>query len=347
MRSCERRTKKIQTLTYVAVSVLLTPFLIVKYATAHQSRTQVRSEACQNLTIVRGVLRPYHVRERYSPCFCNSSVSVVTAYFDIGAKSKHAATSFAAWNERFFKLADNMVIFTDENSAPGITRLRSSSLGCTTIVLQNLHDLDTANMVDWELQHRQDPEQHIHSTELYIIWNQKSFWLDSTARINPFRSTHFFWADSGQFRDQNFLDAHLSSRDRWLTYTDFIPPCTMAFLAVEKFSESELAARRDEGKSRPLDSALVRLGGGNFGGDKCAVIRWKTKFQDELMRYVDQGVFVGKDQPMYGSVCIDHKDLCFVVNGDGVKEISDIWFAMQPVLHGVTRPVPQYIYLRR
>jgi hypothetical protein len=210
-------------------------------------------------------------------------------------------------------------------------------------VLQDLYELAISDHVDWEAQYRQDPEQQ-HSVGLYIVWNQKSFWLDGTALFNPFNSTHFFWADSGQFRDRDFLDAHVALHDRWVSNFDFIPSCTMAFLAVKKFLDAELVSRGSEEKSRPMDSRLIRLGGGNFGGDSCAINRWTSKFYEELLWYVAQGAFVGKDQPIYGSVCIDNEELCFLVDGEKVTGISDIWFAMQPVLHGVTKPVPQYIF---
>lgn len=341
MRPFEHRIKEERARARDIVCVLITLFLLVKYATVQQILAYPPKE-CQKIHIVRNSLT-HNLSRGLSVCSCASKVSVITAYFDIGENSKHSAESFLKWNELFFQLADNMVIFTDEKSAPDIARLRSATQGCTIMVLQNLYQLDIADQVDWEAQFRQDPEGQ-HSTALYIIWNQKSFWLDETSHSNPFSSTHFFWADSGQFRDRSFLDAHMSFRDRWVTHVDFIPSCTMAFLAVEKFLDSELVTRGGAHRSRPLNSMLVRLGGGNFGGDSCAINRWTPKFHEELLWYIDQGAFVGKDQPIYGSICIDNEDLCFVVDGDKVTEISDIWFAMQPVLHGVTKPVPQYIF---
>ena len=122
---------------------------------------------------------------------------------------------------------------------------------------------------------------------------------------------------------------------------DFIPSCRILVLAIEHFTESELRLD-NEGHAQPLSALHVRLGGGNFGGDLCAVKKWKNLFLEQLDWYMLNGAFIGKDQPMYGSICIEHQEMCFIVDGPLVRETKDVWFAMQPVLHGVTVPVPQY-----
>jgi hypothetical protein len=274
-------------------------------------------------------------------CGCVSPVTVVTAYFNVGAKSKHDEHKFLDWNSRFFLLADDMVIFTDVLTSEVIFEARKSSPGCTIIFEQQLFETELSKHLDWNAQHSKDVERHIHSPELYIIWNQKSLWLAEVASSNPYRSDLFFWADSGQFRDDAFLRTYVSPDEKWISANENFPTCKMLFLAVEKFRANELVLDR-QGRTYPLNSSLVRLGGGNFGGDACAVAQWRKAFMKELEWYLRNGAFVGKDQPIYGSACISHIHLCFLVDGTRVNEINDIWFAMQPVLHGVTKPIPQY-----
>jgi len=50
-------------------------------------------------------------------------------------------------------------------------------------------------------QHDIDPEQAIHSPELYAIWNSKPWMLSHATEINPFESQYFFWMDMGCVRD--------------------------------------------------------------------------------------------------------------------------------------------------
>lgn len=276
---------------------------------------------------------------------CDAAETIVTAYYDIGHLSKHEGSSFEVWNSRFFALLDNMVIFTETSSVNNILKVRKESTGCTLLVLQPLKKTESSRITDWHLQHDKDPEKTRHSTELYIIWNQKAFWLELVAHLNPFKSQHFFWADSGQFRDTDFLDKYVSSSETWIKSPSFLPPCKMVFLSIEKFKTTELATT-DDGQTAPLDSQLIRLGGGNFGGDNCAVSRFAALFRGQLHRYLEKHMFVGKDQPVYGSVCTSHLDACFIVDAKKVKEINDEWFALQPVLHGVTAPVPEYVLVR-
>ena len=280
--------------------------------------------------------------EESGSCGCRGRVTIITAYFNIGAKSKHSNKDFRSWNSNFFGIPDNMVIFTDDTTSGLIVRERSKSLGCTIVFIENLFETKLGNSVDWTVQHDLDAEKVYHSPEAYIIWNQKSIWVAEVASRNPYASTHFFWADSGQFRDKIFLNAYLSPAENWISSYGFIPTCKMVFLAIQKFELRELTVD-ERGRSFPLDSLLVRLGGGNFGGDRCAVLKWRDVFLKEFAWYMKNGVFVGKDQPIYGSACITHRDMCFIVDGSKVKQSNDIWFAMQPVLHGVTHPVPQYV----
>lgn len=272
---------------------------------------------------------------------CVSPVTLVTAYFDIGTKSKHSGQHFMTWNSRFFNLPDNIVVITDAQTVSDIVSARASSAGCTIIMVQNIFETSLGESIDWNFQHARDPEKIHHSAELYIIWNQKSLWLSEVATANPYHSSHFFWADSGQFRDDAFLAEFVSPGEKWVTSYAFIPSCKIVLLAVEKFQDEELLLDA-HGQSLPLDPLLVRLGGGNFGGDSCAVLKWRDLFLEQLSWYIQNDAFVGKDQPIYGSVCLIHRSMCYIVDGSQVNEIKDIWFALQPILHGVTNPVPEY-----
>lgn len=282
-----------------------------------------------------------HARHGFAQA-CQSSVTITTAYYNLLESSKYSAVEYSDWNQRFFRLADNMVIFTDANTLKDIHSLRRLAKGCTLIVLQNLNETKASMLTDWERQYAIDHEKH-HSPALYIIWAQKAFWLASVARVNPFRSSYFFWADAGQFRDDRFQRRYLSNPwTKWVRYTNFIPRNRVAFLSIEPFTEDELQLHTD-GFGPILSSALVRLGGGNFGGDARAVSLFAHLYSSEFHRYLQAGAFVGKDQPIFGSICITYSTACYIVDSRKVKKIADPWFAMQPVLHGVSKPVPGYI----
>lgn len=276
------------------------------------------------------------------PRLCHRQGTLVTAFYNFGNRSKHSEEEFKTWNERFFSLNDSMVVYTDLHSIDTLVRLRLRSRGCTLFLLRAITGSELWNRYDWRAQYELDPEKNIHATELYVLWNQKSLWLSEAAVLNPFEGSHFFWADAGQFRDEDFLQRFIIPNGGQLVRKpNFMPYCKLAILSIRKFTAEEIVLS-PQGESKILDARLVRLGGGNFGGDLCAVQTWRDAFLAELDRYVSSGNFAGKDQPLYGSACLKKRELCFIVDGDRVQYINDVWFAMQPVLHGVHATVPNY-----
>jgi len=208
-------------------------------------------------------------------------------------------------------------------------------------VSTNLSHVYLAGKIDWKQQHDKDHEKHIHIPDLYVLWNQKSIWLADVAQRNPFLSKHFFWTDSGQFRDRTFLDKHFAFGEKWVKDIDFIPQCKVMFLSLNAYAPDELELD-EKGRSRPFHSSRVTLGGGNFGGDSCAVRILKDLYVRKLFEYVANDLFAGKEQQIFPSVCVENKKLCFLIPASEVEDINDVWFALQPVLHGVIRPVPHY-----
>lgn len=49
-----------------------------------------------------------------------------------------------------------------------------------------------------------DPEKHLHSPELYAVWNLKPYLLNKTAHLNPYKSNFFLYTDSGAWRTRQF-----------------------------------------------------------------------------------------------------------------------------------------------
>ena len=275
------------------------------------------------------------------PQACTSSSTILSAYYPLGSRSKHDETNFNEWNSRFFSLNDNMIIVTDTSGEERITSAREQSEGCTLVILDELNNAELFKMTDWKLQHDKDPEAAIHSNELYIVWNQKILWLEMSVEHNPFQSAYFFWADSGQFRDSRFLKSYIAPKEKWITAPGNIPGCKVIFLSIEKFEPHELV-QSTSGMTPPLNSTLVRLGGGNFGGDACSILSFAPLFRETMLRYLELNRFIGKDQPLYSSTCASWPSVCFLIDAQKVSEIDDPWFALQPVLHGTTWPIPEY-----
>ena len=318
-------------------SVLMVSVCLVVFAFVRQR------QVCVTMTSVVSY-ESFKTRATRIPSVCNSQSTIVTGIYYV-YKSKHSSTEYAKWYRRFFSLTDNKVVFTDQRTLEQLPLLNSKyswrkHASCTVFVIADLRESDLWKKYDWERQLQLDPERDLHSTELYVIWNTKMLSLSDVAMVNPFNSKYFFWADAGQFRDDQFLSRALSRTNRiWIRSTNFIPSCKMVFLAVKKFVEEELQLDHTGTSKIQYHS---RLGGGNFGGDYCAVSIWRRLYLDKIDDYIQSGNFAGKDQHLFASVCIEMKHLCHIIDGSRIRNINDVWFAMQPVLHGDEEVIPIY-----
>jgi hypothetical protein len=103
-------------------------------------------------------------------------------------------------------------------------------------------------------------------------------------------------------------------------------------LSIEPFNACELETD-SRGRAAFLSSLNHRIGGGNFGGDADAIHNWYKRYYEKLIDYHREGLFVGKDQPIMASVCLQNFEFCKIISAGSVHEAADPWFAMQPVLH--------------
>ena len=96
----------------------------------------------------------------------------------------------------------------------------------------------------------------------------------------------------------------------------------MHFLLVNPFTRVEL-----EGNFR-YTVGRDRLAGNLFGGHRAAVRVWARLYYQVLQEYVDRGWFVGKDQNLINSLCVQHPSLCLVVDprlGSHVNPWFSLW----------------------
>ena len=278
------------------------------------------------------------------PTHCTATTTLVTAYYDLGTSSKHRRAEYASWYKTFFLLADSMVIFTDEKSVQELVKIRRQSRGCSLFVVQNLRHTFVGTAFNWSGEQERDPERHIHkSGELYLIWNQKVAWLFSVSRENPFHSSYFFWADSGQFRGSAFQTEKLHNGVVWISHAYLVPRGRIAILSITPFTVAELEST-DKNVSI-IHSTYDRLAAGNFGGDGAAVAKFYSVYYMILSSYFNRGAFAGKEQSILSSTCLAVPSLCYIVDSRKLVAqhvVDNPWFAFQPVLHGIVQNVPIY-----
>ena len=240
------------------------------------------------------------------------NVTIVTAYFDI--PSKRPSSDYLPWIRRMMALHDNMVVFTSSNQMDMMRQLRGDRP--TRLVAMELNETKLVRqygMDFWERQNSLDPavERYLHSKELYIVWNSKGHFLQQAMDLNPFPGSDFYaWVDVGYLRDD------LIEHDRMIRYLPKdLTRDQAVFLDVRKLVKQNY------------------LGGGFIGGYKPGLRTWIRQYYDLLDANRDR--FIGKDQPLMFSTCIQNANLCLWVEAKATY--GDAWFHMAPFLHGVSQ----------
>ena len=76
-----------------------------------------------------------------------------------------------------------------------------------------------------------------------------------------------------------------------------------------------------------------RIGGGTIGCDQDSLWRWHQAYYRTVRGYAERGRFIGKDQSMMATTCLD-TDLCLLVQGD------EHWIRLQEWFRGETAEQP-------
>lgn len=234
------------------------------------------------------------------------ATTFVTQYFHI--PSKHGYGEYAQWIQSMPPVC--LVVFTD---TPFLWKISDDTIVIETSLCREASFLNRSSCF-WREQWYQDPEAIIHrGFLLYLTWNLKARFLSRAVEWNLYDSDFFFWMDAGYAR----VPLHGDGR-RLLPSID---PTRMHFLLVNPFTRVEL-----EG-SFHYTVGRDRLAGNLFGGHHMAVRVWTRLYYQIFQEYVGRGWFVGKDQNLMNSLCVQHPSLCLAVD-PGLGSLVNPWFSL-------------------
>lgn len=242
--------------------------------------------------------------------------TIVTAYFEL-KKSKHSKSDYDSWMRNILLLKDAMIIFTSPLLVPKIKALRAHSKSKTKIISMQLEDskmVSDYSMGFWKNQVSIDPEKY-HSSELYIIWQEKSNFLKRAKDLNPFSSEFFAWFDIGYFRTKKYNNKVIIKKI----------PDDLRLDQVMFLDASSLV----KGLSKEIIGDGKYLGGGFIGGFSKGIDLWNKAYYEYL--HLKRSEFVGIDQPRYYQTCMLNIGLCKIVQPK--SGYGDPWFFMKHYLN--------------
>ncbi|CAF0978046.1 unnamed protein product [Brachionus calyciflorus] len=217
-----------------------------------------------------------------------SEYTVVTQYFDL-KKSKHTIEDYQKWNMNFFKsIGSPFVLFTDHKSLEKMLPIMKNLNLNVTILVAESHWIFFSEIERWRKrtyiekylnqQLLLDPEKHIHTPDLYAIWNMKSYLVYKVTELNPYNSKFYIYTDIGAWRNQIF--------ENW-------PDKKMVTDLTSYLDNKILFSQISFPKLREM-----YIQGGFFAGSKKAIELFLNNFFEFHDRQLDSGLFIGKDQNM-------------------------------------------------
>ena len=140
--------------------------------------------------------------------------------------------------------------------------------------------------------------------------------------MNPFRSESFVWCDAGICRYPEWIP-HITAFPR----AEIIPQGNILALQINPFQEED----------RPgfLVGDGIRIGGGILASDRAGWSAWSKAYDNMLLRLYNAGNFVGKDQTIMASICLESPNQVVLVPSYKALCPIEQWFSLLFYLAGV------------
>lgn len=258
--------------------------------------------------------------------------TVVSAFYTVGTK-KYTKDEYFKWMRLFLSLPFHLVFFTEEEHVEFIQNCRAG-LGEKTRIVCLPREQWEANKKPsgfWEAQYAKDEEKHLHHPDLYKIWYEKMYFVQKAIEQNPFQHSDFVWADAGILRYECLVPVlqgfPVSSR---------IPTNRMLLLNVWPFSNND---ERIQNGLKGGGTGKPRLGGGILAASAPVWLKWNQLYENSLSRFIQAGLFVGKDQSIMINVALENKEFISLIDVRPICPVtwfySLLWLGATPKLFGV------------
>jgi len=263
-----------------------------------------------------------NVNEQYT-------TTIVTAYFPF-KKSKHSKVEYQSWLENLLGSCQSpMVIYTSIEHLPILHRLRRNDSLATHFVVNYSSPLQMPPIKEliptFERQHLNDPERAYHSVELYAVWAAKTFMLNRSTELNPFRTKYFLYVDAGAFRSASYR-FHRWPYDPTIKAVFENDRLLLGMIAALPRRYCPLPYMLKEG---PIQHDLIE--GGLIGGTIHTIHWWTSVFYGTINSYLSKAFFIVKDQYLMNAIALTYPDRINMILSFRIS-CGNVWFAFGPLL---------------
>ncbi|KAA1475363.1 hypothetical protein DENSPDRAFT_860780 [Dentipellis sp. KUC8613] len=237
-------------------------------------------------------------------------VLIVSAFFPL-SKSKHSMSEYEAWLTRFLSpITTDIYMFAPPTLAPMIRALRGDLPLTLNTTFASPFDIPPlqGRAAAYRLMHAWDPEQDIHSPELYAVWTAKPYFLDeglANAQAAGQQYDYAFWNDAGSFREEHTYVGWPDGRRvdqvfRQAARLSGTPQDEIVFFPLWWAPERHSEERWWVEARGPIDMTFAE--GSFFGGMPRAVRTYRHTYFTYHDYYLANSLFVGKDQNLINAL---------------------------------------------
>lgn len=222
--------------------------------------------------------------------------TVVSCYYRIA--SKHSYEKYDAWIRNFMSIHMNTVLFVDEDSHSYLSNLYPETQTRKYIIRP--FESFTTSKLSWESDETIDHERRVgHNRKLYMVWNEKPFFMLEALKMNPYCSEYYMWVDMGCFRSEGMKFPGFPSVSK-------ANLSKIQFLNIEPFSTSEYV------NPFMIDERfryVNRIGGTMFMCPKLLIEKFADVHLGLLRDFQTKGLFKGKDQSLYAFAVLQNPNM--------------------------------------
>ena len=250
----------------------------------------------------------------------SNNCTIVTAYYDFPRK-KHTSCSYQHWIKMFLEnIKSNIIIFTDNTSSNMLTEICNDMKNVRIVILPITEFYTYKYLSYWKQDYQRDHEK-FHNPYLYMIWNEKTMFIQRAIDINPFNCDYYAWTDIGMVRDKNQIPYICKYPN-----PDIIQKLNdnkVYLLNIEEFTQEDL--RETNATERFL--RCNRIGGGVIFGHKNILKQWTKIYYDMMCIFMKNNFFAGKDQSIMACIYLKYREELVELVKPSFSPI-DPWFYM-------------------
>jgi len=254
--------------------------------------------------------------------------TIVTCFYKTNTK-KHTIEEYEKWMSNMLcSIETPMAIFCEEEFKEKLETLRGNKSTQIYIVpFWKLRMMQKKYKDYWERDFQRDTENRYHSYELYVLWNEKTNFVNAVVNMNPFNTEFYCWCDIGLFREKETTSLYKN----WPKIQSTIIHDKIYLLNVFPFKEGELNILSN-GLTKRFDR-IDRVGGGVILGHKNVWERWTEVFYSVLDKYLQNSYFSGKDQSIMITICALYPELVKLIQPTNeyyrLKGRDGAWFYLR------------------